>query len=92
MCVLLLVLLVGSEVMTKCLPFDTVSTVQTVVESPHTWMIDNVHKVRIKCMFENIDRTRSGTSNKFWQGVKQLNGMPPETIIGKCARSTNVSA
>ena len=41
-------------------------------------------------MFETIDRTRSGTSNKFWQGIKQLNGTSPETIIGKCARSTNV--
>ena len=43
-----------------------------------------------QCKFETIDRTRSGTSNKFWQGIKQSNGMPPETIIGKCARSTNV--
>ena len=67
-----------------------VSTVQAVVESWHTWMIDNAHKIIIKCMFETIDRTRSGTSNKFWQGIKQLNGMPPETIIGRCARSTNV--
>ena len=41
-------------------------------------------------MFETIDRTRSGTSDKFWQGIKQSNGTPPETIIGKCARSTNV--
>ena len=41
-------------------------------------------------MLETIDRTRSGTSNKFWQGIKQSNGTPPETIIGKCARSTNV--
>ena len=43
-------------------------------------------------MFETIeiDRTRSATSNKFWQGMKQSNGTPPETIIGKCARSTNV--
>ena len=41
-------------------------------------------------MFETIDRTRRGTSNKFWQGIKQLNGMSPETIIGKCARSSNV--
>ena len=41
-------------------------------------------------MFETIDRTRSGTSNKFWQGIKQSNGTPPETIIGKCARSTSV--
>ena len=52
-------------------------------------MIDNVHQIRIKCMFD-IDRTRSGTSNKFWQGIKQSNDTPPETIIGKCARSTNV--
>ena len=51
-------------------------------------MIDNVHQIRIKCMFETIDRTRS--SNKFWQGIKQSNGPPPETIIGKCAISTNV--
>ena len=43
-------------------------------------------------MFETIDRTRSGISNTFWQGIKQLNGMPPETIIGNCARSTNVYA
>ena len=41
-------------------------------------------------MFETIDRTRSGTSNKFWQGIEQSNVTPPETIIGKCARSTNV--
>ena len=43
-------------------------------------------------MFETIDRRRSGTSDKFWQGIKQSNGMPPETIniIGKCGRSTNV--
>ena len=40
-------------------------------------------------MFETIDRTKSGTSNK-WQGIKPSNGTPPETIIGKCARSTNV--
>ena len=40
-------------------------------------------------MFETIYRTRSGTSNKFWQGIKQSNGTLPETIIGKCARSTN---
>ena len=53
-------------------------------------MIDNVYQVRIKCMFETINRTRSGTSNKFWQIIKQSNGMPPETIIGKCARSSNV--
>ena len=53
-------------------------------------MIDNVHQVRIKCMFETIDRTRSGASNKFRQGIKQSNGRRPETIIGKCARSTNV--
>ena len=52
-------------------------------------MIDNVQQIGIKCMFETIDRTRSGTSNKFWQGIKQSNGTPPETIIGKCARSTN---
>ena len=82
--------LVGSQVITKCPPFDTVSTVQAVVETWHTWMIDNVHQIRIKCMLETIDRTRSGTSNKFWQGIKQSNGTPPETIIGKCARSTNV--
>ena len=73
-----------------CPPFDTVSTVQAVVESWHTWMIYNVHQIRIKCMFETINRTRSGTSNTFWQIIKQSNGMPPETIIGKCARSTNV--
>ena len=66
-------------------PFDIVSTVQAVVESWHTWMIDNVHQIRIKCMFETIDRTRSGTSNKFWQGIKQSNGTPSETIICKCA-------
>ena len=54
-------------------------------------MIDNVHQIRIECMFETIDRTRSGASNKFWQWIiKQSNGTPPETIIGKCARSTNV--
>ena len=47
-------------------------------------------KIRIKCMLKTIDRTRSGTSNKFWQGIKQSNGTPPETIIGKCASSTNV--
>ena len=52
-------------------------------------MIDNVHQVRITCLFETIDKTRSGTSNKFWQGIKQSNGTPPETIIDKCARSTN---
>ena len=71
--VLLLVVqrhLVGSQVITKCPPFDTVSTVQAVVETWHTWMIDNVHQIRIKCMLETIDRTRSGTSNKFWQGIK----------------------
>ena len=82
--------LVGSYVITKYPPFDTVSTIQAVVESWHTWMIDTVHQIRIKCMFETIDRTRSSTSNKFWQGIKYLNGMPPETIIGKCARSTNI--
>ena len=53
-------------------------------------MIDNVHHVRIKCMYETIDIIRSGTSNKFWQGIKESNGTPPDTIIGKCARSTNV--
>ena len=53
-------------------------------------MINNIHQIRIKCMFKTIDRTRSGTCNKFWQGIKQSNGMPPETIIGKCARCTNV--
>ena len=37
-------------------------------------MIGNVHQIRIKCMLETIDRTRSGTSNKFWQGIKQSNG------------------
>ena len=53
--------------------------------------MDDQHcQVRIKCMFEIIDRTRGGTSNKFWQGIKQSNGTPPETIIGKCAKSTNV--
>ena len=36
-------------------------------------------------MFETIDRTRSGTSNNFLQKIKQSG-----TIIGKCARSTNV--
>ena len=41
-------------------------------------------------MFETIDITRSGTFNKFWQRIKQSNDTPPETIIGKCARSTNV--
>ena len=51
-------------------------------------MIDNVHQVRIKCMFETID---SCTSNKFWHGIKQSNDTSPEVIIGKCARSTNVS-
>ena len=39
----------------KCPPFDTVSTVQAVVESWHTWMIDNVHQIRIKCLFETIE-------------------------------------
>ena len=53
-------------------------------------MIDNVHQARIKCMFETIDRTKSGTSNKFWQRIKQSNGTPPETIISKCARTTIV--
>ena len=48
-------------------------------------MVDNV-----KSMFETIDRTRSGTSSKFLQVIKQSNGTPPETIIGKCAISTNV--
>ena len=37
-------------------------------------------------VLETIDRTRS----KFWKGIKQSNGTPPETIIDKCARSTNV--
>ena len=41
-------------------------------------------------MFETIDRTISGISNNFWRGIKQSNGMPSDTIIGKCARSTNV--
>ena len=40
-------------------------------------------------MFEAIDRIKSGTSKKKWQGIKQSNGTPPEIIIGKCARSTN---
>ena len=53
-------------------------------------MIDNVRQVRIKCMFETINRTRSSTSNKFWQRIKQSYGTPPETIIGKCAGCTNV--
>ena len=53
-------------------------------------MIDNVRQVRMKCMFETINRTRSGTSNKFRQRIKQSNGTPPETVLGKCARSTNV--
>ena len=52
-------------------------------------MIDNVHQIGIKCMFETIDGTRSGTSNKFCHGITQSNGTPPETIIGKCAISTN---
>ena len=39
---------------------------------------------------ETIDKIRSGTSNKFGHEIKQSNGTPPETIIGKCARSTNV--
>ena len=47
-------------------------------------------KNQVKCMLETIARTRSGTSNKFWQGIKQSNGTPPEPIIGKCAGSTNV--
>ena len=41
-------------------------------------------------MFETINRTRSGTLNIFWQRIKQSNSMPLETVIGKCARSTNV--
>ena len=41
-------------------------------------------------MIRRFSRTYLGTSNKFWQGIKQLNGTPPETIIGKCARSTSV--
>ena len=53
-------------------------------------MIDNVYQVRLKCMFETIAGTKSGPSNKFRQRIKQSNGMPPEPIIGKCARSTNV--
>ena len=70
-------------------PFDTVSTVHAVVESWHTWMIDNVRQVRIKCMFETINRTRSRTSNIFWQRIEQSNGTRPETI-SKYDRYTNV--
>ena len=40
-------------------------------------------------MFETINRRTSGTSNKFWQRIKQSNDTPPATIIGKCSRSTN---
>ena len=52
--------------------------------------MDNVRQVRIKGMFETINRTRSDTSNKFRQRIKQSNGTPPETVIDKCARSINV--
>ena len=41
-------------------------------------------------MFDTINRTRSSTSSIFWQKIKQSNGMPPETVIGKCAKATNV--
>ena len=59
-------------------PFDTVST------AGESWMIDNVCQVRIKCMFETINRTRSLTSNTFWQRIKQSNGMPHKTCRQVC--------
>ena len=43
-------------------------------------------KYKYKVLYVYIFLIRSS-----FPGIKQSNGTPPETIIGKCARSTNVN-
>ena len=62
--VLLVVVLIGSQVLTLCPPLRNVSIVQVVTEFRPSMEIDDVLQITIKFTLEANNRTRVNTGNQ----------------------------
>ena len=55
-----------------------------------TWVFYNVLQVTIKRGLQTNNITRSNTSQRLWQSIKEANSTPPEAIQIKTSRSVNL--